>query len=237
MMMSRLASGAALLLALASTASPADAQRRRAPAHRAAPARPVVTAVDWLQRVERTAEGGYRMGNPNAAVKVVEYGSITCSHCAHFAAEANQPLRSRIRTGRVSFEYRPFMIFATDPGIFLLLGCQSPASFFAATDKLYAEQAEWTARAEAQESQLSSLGERERVAAVVRASGVDQLFRQSGMSQQRIDACLSDQAAMSRMAEAQRRAEALGVQGTPTFMINGRMVDAGNWAGLERLLR
>jgi protein-disulfide isomerase len=229
-----LASAAFLLLVSTGMEAAADAQRRNRPAA----ARPAPQPANWLQRTERTAEGGYRIGNPNAAIKLVEYGSITCSHCADFSAAASRPLRDNyIRTGRVSFEYRPFSIFPSDPGIFLLLECQGPAGFFDTVERIYARQNEWTARVQAQAAQLQSQPWPQQIPAVVRASGVDQLFRQRGMPQARIDACLSDQAALRRLGEHQQRYESQGVDGTPTFLINGRKVAAGDWAGLEPLLR
>ena len=93
-------------------ASPAAAQRSgsagsvpRIQGQRPAP------PVDWARHVERTAEGGWRMGNPDAALKLVEYGSVTCSHCASFAAAADQSLRSRVRTGRLSFELIQIILY------------------------------------------------------------------------------------------------------------------------------
>jgi len=41
----------------------------------------------WVENVTATADGGFRIGNPNAKVKLVEYASLTCSHCADFAAK------------------------------------------------------------------------------------------------------------------------------------------------------
>ncbi|MEA3079375.1 MAG: hypothetical protein QOF05_783, partial [Sphingomonadales bacterium] len=40
--------------------------------------------VDWARTVVATPEGGFRMGNPSAKVKLVEYGSLACPHCRHF---------------------------------------------------------------------------------------------------------------------------------------------------------
>ncbi|HEX8580099.1 MAG TPA: thioredoxin domain-containing protein, partial [Allosphingosinicella sp.] len=39
---------------------------------------------DWTQTVSATPAGGFLMGNPAAKVKLVEYGSMTCGHCAAF---------------------------------------------------------------------------------------------------------------------------------------------------------
>ena len=46
----------------------------------------------WSTTVTKTAEGGYRMGNPDAPIKLVEYGSRSCPHCKRFAEESG-PLR------------------------------------------------------------------------------------------------------------------------------------------------
>src|SRR5689334_16077273 len=99
---------------------------------------------DWTQVIQATPEGGYRMGNPDAPVKLVEYASISCPHCAEFTAEGATPLRERyVKSGQVSWEYRPVMLFPTDPGVFLLLRCQGAQPFFRLADQLYATQRDW----------------------------------------------------------------------------------------------
>jgi protein-disulfide isomerase len=228
----------AALAALALPAADAAAQRqRRAPARRVVPA-----AVDWTRTVARTAEG-FRMGNPNAALKLVEYGSISCPHCAHFSAEGAPALRDRyVRSGRVSWEYRPYLLFPTDPGLFILLDCLGPRDFFPASEQLYVSQREWIGRLQAvpaeQFERMEGMPPLERSGAMVRAAGLDRFFRQRGMTAARIDACLNDRAGLNRLGEITRRAgAALGVEGTPTFFLNGRKLDANVWAGIEPLLR
>ena len=199
---------------------------------------PASRAVDWATRVETTAEGGYRMGNPDAPLKLVEYGSITCSHCATFANEANAPLRQHVRSGRVSFEYRPYLIFPSDPGLFMLLACQPSQHFFATVENLYATQEQWVARIQSKNEELAGLTSWGAVIpAVMRASGLTPVFTQHGLSQQQVDACLTDQAAFNRLVESRDRATAAGVEGTPTFYLNGRKLEVADWAGLEPLLR
>lgn len=205
----------------------------------AAPAQPAgaAAASDWTQRVERTAEGGWRMGNPAAPVKLIEYASITCSHCADFNAAAGRPLRDRhIRSGQVSWEVRPFLIFPSDPGLFLLLQCARPSDFFALSDALYAGQAGWTQRIEAEAARLQALAPREQMAAVVRASGADSVFGSHGMSDAQIAACLSDQAALNALIAHHQRYARGGVDSTPTFFVNGQQADAASWDQLEPLL-
>ena len=47
---------------------------------------------DWSTVVTKTAAGGFVMGNPNAKVKLVEFGSMTCPHCAEFDETGGKPL-------------------------------------------------------------------------------------------------------------------------------------------------
>lgn len=208
-----------------------------APAQRSAAAQ-----QDWTRTVVRTPEGGVRMGNPNAPVKVVEYGSISCSHCADFSVQSTPTLRSNyIRSGRVSFEYRPYMIFPTDPGVFMLLNCLAPARFFAASEQLYATQAAWFGRLralpEAQLGQIAALPENQQIAAYVRAAGLDQFFRRQGMTPAQINSCLGNRSGYQRLLDGNAAAQRAGVEGTPTFTINGQMVNTNVWAGIEPLLR
>jgi protein-disulfide isomerase len=198
---------------------------------------------DWTQIVSETAEGGYRMGNPDAPVKLLEYASITCPHCAEFAEAGAEPLvETYVRSGQVSYEYRPFMIFPTDPGIFALLRCQGPTPFFRLVDQLYASQREWSGRLQSlpqeQLQQTQTMSPTDRARFMVQATGLDQFFRQRGMPEARINSCLADNAGLTRLADITTRgAEQFQVQGTPTFFVNGEKVDADSWPEVEQRLR
>lgn len=201
--------------------------------------------ADWTQRVEETAEGGYRMGNPDAPVKLVEYASIGCHVCADFSDAAHEKLTNDyVKSGQVSWEYRPFMLFPTDPGMFLLLRCQGPQPFFALAEQLYATQQGdngWMARTrtltEAQLQQMQAMPPGQQAAALTRAMQMDQFFRQNGLPQARIDACLTDAAALQKLADITKLGQREGVSGTPSFFINGERVDVTAWSALEPRLR
>jgi protein-disulfide isomerase len=150
-------------------------------------------------------------------------------------------LRTRhVRSGRVSWEYRPYLIFPTDPGIFMLLNCLGPARFFPAAEQLYATQNEWYGRVRAlpadQLQRLQGLSTLEQSAALVRAAGLDVFFRAHGLTAAQINACLADRAGIQRLAAISQHANQLGVQGTPTFFINGRSIGTVEWARLEPML-
>jgi protein-disulfide isomerase len=199
---------------------------------------------DWAETVAATPEGGFRMGNPAAPVKLVEYASFTCPHCAEFAAEGSEKLRNDyVKSGRVSWEYRPFILFPSDPGIAMLMRCHGPGAFFQLADQIYADQANWVGRLQAlppeAQQQLQAMTPQERAGAFVRGAGLDQFFRVRGMPEARIAACLADPQALQDLAAITDRAtNQEGVTGTPTFFINGRKVEnAAAWSELEPSLR
>ena len=67
-------------------------------------------------------------------------------------------------------------------------------------------------------------------------AGLDAFFRARGLTPAQINACLANRAGIERLTAITRRANALGVQGTPTFLVNGRVVGTVNWARLEPML-
>lgn len=209
-----------------------------------APAGPAVAAPngDWTQTVAATPEGGFRMGNPAAPVKLVEYGSVGCHVCAEFSEKGSAALRDTyVKSGRVSWEFRPILLLPPDPGVSMLLRCQGPGPFFQSLEQLYADQQQWMAQlqaaAPAMQARFESMTPLQRSAAVAGMAGHDQFFRVRGMPQSKIDSCLSDQAGLQAMVDLTKRGQEEGVSGTPTFFINGAITEAHSWPVLEPLLR
>ena len=204
---------------------------------------PAPNGGDWTQTVVKTAEGGFLMGNPDAPVKLVEYGSLGCHVCAEFEEQGAPELRDTyVKSGQVSWEFRTYLLFPTDPGISLLANCQSEDAFFPAIEQIYKDQATWMGKIQAMpQDQLQALGTkppRESAPIVARAAGMDEFFRQRGMPSAQIESCLSDPAGLEKVAETKRKGDQMGVNGTPTFFINGKVVEGvAAWRGLEPAIR
>lgn len=198
---------------------------------------------DWTQTVVKTPEGGFRMGNPDAPVKLVEYGSLSCPHCAEFEERGGPQLRDKyVKSGQVSWEFRTYLLFGPDAGISALLHCQGESAFFPMVEQLYADQRNWAGRLQSmppeQLQQIQNLPPREAAPVMLRATGVDEFFRQRGMPASRIQSCLADPAVLDQLAAITKRGNDEGVNGTPSFFINGKVVDqAASWAALEPELR
>lgn len=200
---------------------------------------PPPAGQDWTQVVSATPEGGFRMGNPDAKVKLVEYASLTCPHCAAFASESSKGLGDEIRAGRVSWEYRNFMLNGIDVVASLLARCQGPAPFFTLVEQVYAEQPNWVPKFQqitaAQQAQIQALPIEQQPLATAKAGQLIDFFRARGLPEGKAEACLTDKAGLDTLEAIQKRGtEQDGVTGTPSFLINGEQVkDVASWEALK----
>lgn len=218
---------AALLMALA--VQPAISAPSR---HRVAATR------DWSSTATVAPGGAFVLGNPNARVRLIEYASYTCPHCAAFAAEGWPALRPYIHSGRLALEFRTAVRDRFDIVAAMLARCQGPAPFFPASEAIFAGQADWTAKAAAWEqtpaSDLSALPPTDALVALAKAAGFDAMLAPRGLTPVAMRTCLADPktqqpiAAMSDEAWQQRK-----ISGTPAFVINDVAIDVHNWAGLK----
>ena len=202
-----------------------------------APARP----ADWAAIVAATPEGGFRMGNPAAPVKLVEYGSLTCPHCAQFTAEAAAPLRARVRSGKVSYEFRNYILNGIDVTASLVARCAPPQHFFALIEELYASQPAWVGHIsglpQEEKDKIRQLGTGERLVRLAEAGGLIPLAARHGLPAARAKQCLADPAGLDRLGTMADAAEARGVEGTPTFFINDQRVPGMTWAEIDAALK
>jgi protein-disulfide isomerase len=209
-------------------------------ANNAAVKRPVA-AKDWTRLVTATPEGGFRMGNPNAKVKLVEYGSLTCPHCRHFAQTSATPLAAAVRGGKVSYEFRNMILNGVDMAATLVARCGGARSFFPTMADLYDTQPVWLGRAskmsDAQKQELDGLSDGQRLVRVAQVAGIVQIGAKHGITRAAANRCLADPAALNRLGKMYEAARERGVKGTPTFFINGEAARADDWSAIEPLLK
>jgi len=197
---------------------------------------------DWSRIVAATPEGGFKMGNPNAKVALVEYGSLACPHCRHFEETGYKPLMQQyVRTGRVSYEFRNFLLNAPDISVSLLAHCAGPAKFFAMSEVVYATQPQWIDKVvkmtDAQKAEVEGMSDAQRVVRLGEIAGFPQIAARFGVTAARARQCLSDPKALDRLLNITKAAEEAGVTHTPTFLINGKVTDAATWEQLEPQLK
>ncbi len=196
----------------------------------------------WSEVVVATPDG-MRMGNPDAPLKVVEFGSFTCSHCAEFSKESAEPLKTQfIDSGRVSYELRPFIRDPLDLTAAAVAICSGPERFFALAENIFASQEELFAGAQANPNAAQNIGAlpaADRFPALARAWGLDRFFAARGIPAADLNRCLADTAGLDKRTEVtERSGKQYEISGTPTFLLNGEVIEGvGTWPALRDRLR
>lgn len=178
-------------------------------------------AVSMDELMAKEALPDIVQGKADAPITMIEYASMTCSHCARFHAETYPILLKKyIDTGKVRFILREFPLDPLAAAGFMLARCAGPDKRNAIIDLLFDKQNDWAFTNKPLEALAG-------------------LVKQTGMSQESFDACVNDQALYNKVNEVRdRAAQKFGVNATPTFFIDGKKV-AGemNPQTLEKVLQ
>jgi protein-disulfide isomerase len=158
----------------------------------------------------------HALGNPKAPVRLDEYYSLDCPHCAAFVKETLPDLQKNyIDTGKVYLVLHDFPLH--DPAVWatMVARCVPPDRFFPMVETLFAVQQGWyLPTPEATKDALK------------------QQAKFAGLTDQQVDACLNDtgleDAILNERLEAEQK---LKIAATPTFIFNGKSDDRIEAAG------
>lgn len=150
--------------------------------------------------------GDVFLGKPDAKVTIIEYASLTCSHCQTFHEKAWPVLKQKyIETGKVRFALREFPLDPLATAGFMLARCAGNDKYYPVTDLLFEQQKNWAFT----DKPLENL---------------TRYAKQAGFTQESFDACLKNQSVYDAVIAVRKRgAETFKVDSTPTFFINGQM--------------
>ncbi|MER8749822.1 DsbA family protein [Mesorhizobium sp. M1050] len=187
------------------------------PATPAAPAKPATAAtpaaatapeaqgtVDMAELMKPGALPDKQLGKDDAKVTIVEYASMTCPHCAHFAETTFPELKTKyIDTGKARYILREFPFDPSAEAGFMLARCAKD-NYFPMVDVLFRQQANWVGVQNTKDALL-------------------QISKLAGFTQESFEACLTDQKLLDDVRSVQKRgANEFKVDSTPTFFINGK---------------
>jgi protein-disulfide isomerase len=165
--------------------------------------------------------GDVALGPANAKVTIIEYASLTCSHCAAFHKDTYPVLKQRyIDTGQVRFILREFPLDPLATAGFMLARCDGDAKYYPITDLLFSQQKTWAFSDKP-------------------VDALQGMMRQAGFSQEKFESCLRDQKLYDAVNAVRNRAsEQFKVNSTPTFFINGQR-HSGNMsiADIEKIIK
>jgi len=184
------------------------------PADPAAPAKPATPAaavapeaqgtVDMAELLKPGALPDKQLGKDDAKVTIVEYASMTCPHCAHFAETTFPDLKTKyIDTGKARYILREFPFDPSAEAGFMLARCAKD-NYFPMVDVLFRQQANWVGVQNTKDALL-------------------QISKLAGFTQESFETCLTDQKLLDDVRSVQKRgANEFKVDSTPTFFINGK---------------
>jgi protein-disulfide isomerase len=198
--------------------------------------------TSWSETIADTPEGYFVMGNPAAKVKLVEYGSYTCSHCKDFSTEASEEIKKLVDTGKMSFEFRTYVRDPIDLTTALLARCGGKDIFYPLSEQFFANQAAMFEKVQGNEAAfqgVEKLPAAQRPGAIAQVAGLVEYAQQRGISGDQAKQCLADTASAERLAKGVEAANSqYQISGTPSFLINGVLVDnVANWAALQPKLK
>jgi protein-disulfide isomerase len=149
--------------------------------------------------------GDKALGDPKAPVTIIEYASMTCTHCQRFHAEVYRPFKEKyIDTGKVYFIFREFPLDPLASAAIALARCAPAERFFPIVDLLFDTQRNWAFVDDPKTALFDTV-------------------KQAGFTQATFEACLTDKKIADGINWVRDRASGkFGVDATPTFFINGK---------------
>lgn len=204
---------AAFLALAAGTAIPAAAQTATAPAP-AAPAAAAAPVEDFTR--------DFVLGDVNAPVTLVEYGSFTCPHCAAFSNDVLPKLKADfIDTGKVKFIHREVYFDRYGLWAAMVARCGGEMRYHGLIKALYAGQRDWLASDDP----------------AVIADNLRKIGRTAGMTDEQVNACLQNEAMIEAMVAAyQKHVDRDGVTATPTLLVNGKKYNNMPYSELKPII-
>jgi protein-disulfide isomerase len=152
---------------------------------------------------------GHKLGSDSAPVEIMEFADFECPACARFAILEMPYVRERlIATGRLKWRFMDFPLqgHANSPTAHLAAGCaDEQGRFFEMIDVIFNRQTEWATDSRADRKMRD-------------------YARQVGLDLDRYDTCVETKHAQPGIDADYAEGERLGISGTPTFFVNGRMM-------------
>ena len=200
---------------------------------------------DWSQVYNVTEAGGMLMGNPEAKIRLIEYGSLTCPHCREFDEKGVPTLIDKyVKSGQVAWEFRNYVRDAVDLTATLIARCNGAKTFFPLTRALYTDQEQWINRVQQipadQLAKLQELPPGQQFLELAKASGLQDYAAARGIPVAKSGQCLADENAVNQLVQMTSDVtnQFPNFPGTPSFVLGDKLLDkTATWEALEPQLK
>lgn len=195
--------------------------------------------ANWTATVNVAPDGTHVLGNPDAKVKLTEYVSYTCPHCAHFQKDSETTMRlAYVMPGNVSVKIHHVVRDPVDLTVAMLTNCGDKAGFFRRHHAFMYDQEKWLVKlnsmSEATRARWSHGPVPARLKAIANDFGFYATMEKNGLSRTQVDRCLSNEGGMKTLVAQSEAAVKLGVPGTPSFALNGTLIEGKHsWDALQ----
>lgn len=144
------------------------------------------------------------LGDPKAAVTIIEYSSLSCPHCAHFHNDILPELQKKyIDTGKAKLVFRSFPLNAPALKATLVLQCVPDDKYYTFARVFFKLQEKWAFT----ENYLADL---------------KTIAQVGGMKPEDFDKCVNDKKGEEKvLADRMQLDKELKIEATPTFYVNG----------------
>lgn len=203
---------------------------------------PAPAGKSWTETAQYTPEGGILEGNPDAPIKIVEYASHTCPHCAEFSKEAEPDLTEKyVASGRVSYEVRNQIHDPIDLTFAVLARCAGPEAFRPLTEQGWEHLRSFYDKAQGNQDAFGAAMSKAGAArfdGIAQVTGMFDFFAARGISKDQAKQCLANVDTAKTIAEnSDKQSTELDVKGTPTFFVNGKNIGTVGWPELEAMIQ
>ena len=155
-------------------------------------------------------ENDFIIGNDNASITIIEYASMSCSHCANFHNNTLPDLKKEyIDTGKVKFVFRDFPY--NYPALLgsMVMRCIPSEVRYDYMNALYKLQDNWVVKENA-----------------ITHQELYKIMQSGGMSKENFDACLNNVDLENQILEEVIAAQSeFNIRSTPSFLINGDLLE------------
>ena len=160
--------------------------------------------------VLEVTEDDFVVGDKNAPVTIIEYASLSCSHCANFHNNTlNDLIKEYVDTGKARIVFRDFPF--NYPALLgsMVLRCIPEDVRYDYMNALFQLQQKWVVRENAKSTQE-----------------LYKIMQSGGMTKEEFETCTNNVELENTILQALIAAQnEFNIQSTPSFLINGNLVE------------